>query len=131
MDLKNFQDEATLVKEAVDLNIKLMKWRMLPRLDIDKIQARKCLLFGAGTLGCQTARNLIGWGIKHITFIDYSNVSYSNPVRQSLYEYEDSIKGGRPKAIVAAEKLKKIYPNIESKGYHLSVPMPGHFVVTE
>ena len=131
MDLKNFQDEETLFENAVDLNIELMKWRMLPRLDIPKIQARKCLLFGAGTLGCQTARNLIGWGIKHITFIDYSNVSYSNPVRQSLYQYEDSIKGGRPKAIVAAEKLKKIYPKIEAQGYHISVPMPGHFVVTE
>lgn len=87
LDLKTFQDELSLAQDAVDLNIKLMKWRMLPRLDIDKIQARKCLLFGAGTLGCQTARNLIGWGVKHISFIDYSNVSYSNPVRQSLYEY--------------------------------------------
>lgn len=103
-------DERELNRNAVDLNIKLMKWRMLPRLDIPKIQSRKCLLFGAGTLGCQLARNLIGWGVKHISFIDYSNVSYSNPVRQSLYEYEDSTKGGRPKAIVAAEKLKKIYP---------------------
>lgn len=110
LDLKSFMDERELNRNAVDLNIKLMKWRMLPRLDIPKIQSRKCLLFGAGTLGCQLARNLIGWGVKHISFIDYSNVSYSNPVRQSLYEYEDSLKGGRPKAVVAAEKLKKIYP---------------------
>lgn len=130
LDLKSFMDELSLAVNAVDLNIKLMKWRMLPRLDIQKIQSRKCLLFGAGTLGCQLARNLIGWGIKHISFIDYSNVSYSNPVRQSLYEYEDTLKGGRPKAIVAAEKLKKIYPEIQAAGYHISVPMPGHFVTT-
>lgn len=102
LDLKEFMDERELAREAVDLNIRLMKWRMLPSLDIPKIQSRKCLLFGAGTLGCQLARNLIGWGIKHISFIDYSKVSYSNPVRQSLYEYDDTIKGGRPKAIVAA-----------------------------
>ena len=85
IDLKSFMDEQTLSKEAVDLNIKLMKWRLLPSLDIPKVQAAKCLLFGAGTLGCQLARNLIGWGVKNITFIDYSKVSYSNPVRQSLF----------------------------------------------
>ena len=87
IDLKSFMDDRTIARDAVDLNIKLMKWRLLPSLDIPKIQSKKCLLFGAGTLGCQLARNLIGWGIKNITFIDYSNVSYSNPVRQTLYEF--------------------------------------------
>lgn len=103
-------DERTLAREAVDLNIKLMKWRLLPTLNIPKIQAARCLLFGAGTLGCQLARSLIGWGIKNITLIDYSKVSYSNPVRQTLYEYEDTINGGKPKAETAALRLKKIYP---------------------
>ena len=56
MDLKSFMDEQTLAREAVDLNIKLMKWRMLPRLDLDKLQTVKCLMIGAGTLGCQLAR---------------------------------------------------------------------------
>ena len=87
LDLKSFMDDRSLAKEAVDLNIKLMKWRLLPTLNIEKIQSKKVLLFGAGTLGCQLARNLIGWGIKHITFVDYSKVSYSNPDRQSLYDF--------------------------------------------
>lgn len=103
----------------------------MPGLDIEKIQSKKCLLFGAGTLGCQLARNLIGWGVKNITFIDYSKVSYSNPVRQTLYEFEDTIAGGKPKAETAAEKLKKIYPEINAKGYSLKVPMPGHYVTKQ
>ena len=40
----------------IDLNINLMKWRMAPELDIEKIKKTKFLLFGAGTLGCQLAR---------------------------------------------------------------------------
>lgn len=110
LNLKSFMDDKTLAKQAVDLNIKLMKWRLLPSLNIEKIQSKKCLLFGAGTLGCQLSRNLIGWGIKNVTFIDYSTVSYSNPVRQTLYEFEDTIGGGKPKAQTAAKKLTKIYP---------------------
>jgi ubiquitin-like modifier-activating enzyme ATG7 len=117
-----------LARDAVDLNIKLMKWRMLPHIDLELIKNTKCLLFGAGTLGCQLARNLIGWGVRNITFVDYGKVSYSNPVRQTLFDYEDSINGGRPKAEVAAEKLKKIFPDIESKGYHIEIPMPGHYI---
>lgn len=105
-----------------------MKWRVLPSLDLEKIKSKKCLLFGAGTLGCQLARNLIGWGIKNITFIDYSNVSFSNPVRQSLYEFEDALEGGKPKAEAAARKLKEIYPEINAEGIKMSIPMPGHFV---
>jgi ubiquitin-like modifier-activating enzyme ATG7 len=124
-------DEKTLAKEAVDLNIRLMKWRQLPTLNIEKILTTKCLLFGAGTLGCQLARNLIGWGVKNITFIDNSKVSYSNPVRQTLYEFEDTINGGKPKAETAAEKLRKIYPEINAHGFSISIPMPGHYVNTE
>ena len=128
LDLKSFMDDKELAREAVDLNIKLMKWRLLPNLDIEKIKSKKCLLFGAGTLGCQLSRNLIAWGIKNITFIDYSKVSYSNPVRQTLYDFEDTKGGGKPKAETAAQKLMQIYPEINARGYSLKIPMPGHYV---
>lgn len=48
-----------LANQAVDLNLKLMRWRILPSLDLEKIANTKVLLLGAGTLGCYVARCLM------------------------------------------------------------------------
>jgi ubiquitin-like modifier-activating enzyme ATG7 len=48
-----------LADQSVDLNLKLMKWRISPDLDLEKIKRTRCLLLGAGTLGSYVARNLM------------------------------------------------------------------------
>jgi len=55
-------------------------------------------------------------------------VSFSNPVRQCLYEFEDCLNGGRPKAAAAADRLRKIFPSVEAEGIEMTIPMPGHAV---
>lgn len=83
-------------------------------------------MLGSGTLGCGVARSLLGWGVRHITMVDNGRVSYSNPVRQSLFTFADCLDGGKHKAEAAAARLKEIFPGVEATGHVLSVPMPGH-----
>lgn len=90
-----------------------MKWRLIPDLNLERISALRCLLLGAGTLGCSVARILLGWGIENITFVDSSKVSYTNPVRQSLYTYKDAMNSYY-KAYAAQRALCKIRPNLAS-----------------
>ncbi|KIW99222.1 E1-like protein-activating enzyme Gsa7p/Apg7p [Cladophialophora bantiana CBS 173.52] len=125
-DLTEYMDPTKLADSSVDLNLKLMKWRISPNLNLEKIKETKCLLLGAGTLGSYVSRNLMGWGVRHITFVDNGSVSFSNPVRQPLFTFQDCLEGGKKKATAAAEALKTVYPGVQSKGYVLSVPMAGH-----
>lgn len=107
-------------KSMVDNNLKVMKFRLKPNINLEKLNNFKCLILGSGSVGCNIARNLLGWGIKHITFIDNSNVSITNLSRQTLFMYKDL---GRNKAIVAAERLQDILPGFNSVGIKLDIPM--------
>lgn len=131
VDLAAYMDPTRLADQAVDLNLKLIKWRIAPSIDLDAIKNTKCLLLGAGTLGSYVARNLMGWGVRKVTFVDNGKVSYSNPVRQPLFNFKDCLQGGAKKAERAAEALREIYPGVDSAGYMMSVPMAGHPIMDE
>merc|ERR1719414_2190562 len=125
-NMKSSMDPKSLAENSVDLNLKLMKWRLVPDLDLSKFSNVKCLLLGSGTLGCNVARCLLGWGAKNITFVDNGKVSYSNPVRQSLFNFEDCLNGGKDKATAASEAMKNIFPAVTTSAFTLTVPMPAH-----
>lgn len=128
-DLGSLINPAQLAEQAVDLNLKLMKWRIAPQLDLDTIKDQKVLLLGAGTLGSYVARALMGWGVRDITFVDNGRVSYSNPVRQPLFAFKDCFSDGNQgafKATRASEALKEIFPGVSAKGFNVEVPMIGH-----
>jgi ubiquitin-like modifier-activating enzyme ATG7 len=126
VDLSEYMDERKLADQAVDLNLKLIKWRIAPGIDLDVIKNAKCLLLGAGTLGTYVSRTLMGWGVRKITFIDNATVSFSNPVRQPLFDFKDCLNGGAKKAERAAEALEEIYPGVDATGHVMEVPMAGH-----
>jgi len=119
-----------IAENAVDLNLKLMKWRLVPDIDLEVVKNCKCLLIGSGSLGCQVARNLLAWGVRHITFIDNGKISYSNPVRQSLFNFEDCGKE-KDKASTAATRIQEILPSAVTEGISMKIPMPGHHAETK
>ncbi|EGT50229.1 hypothetical protein CAEBREN_05797 [Caenorhabditis brenneri] len=141
VDLRQKFDPVLQVDNSVNLNNELMKWRQLPDIRLERYSKLKVwlvfikwfnfplqvLILGAGTIGCNVARGLIAWGVSHITFVDNSTVSYSNPVRQSLSEFEDA-KNDRGKAETAAKALIRINPNTKAEAHMLTVPMPGHTI---
>ena len=53
-----------------------------------------------------------GWGFRTITFVDNSKVSYSNPCRQTLFQFEDCLDGGKRKAQAAADAMRRIFPGV-------------------
>ena len=121
----------TIIENQSQLNLKLMKWRLEPELDLKKISDQRVFILGTGTLGCNLARLLIGYGVKKITFLDNGFVSFSNLARQSLFTTDnfDEHEQGMPKVEAAKQTLLKISPLAEIKTIHMKVPMPGHFVV--
>lgn len=76
VDLARSLDPRSLAESSVDLNLKLMRWRILPELNLDAIQRHRCLLLGAGTLGCVVARSLLAWGVRDMTLVDCGRVSF-------------------------------------------------------
>ncbi|CAJ0601763.1 unnamed protein product [Cylicocyclus nassatus] len=126
-DMKKQFDPKKLMDQAVGLNLSLIKWRLVPEMRLERYSSLRVLIFGAGTLGCNIARCLMGWGVKKITFVDNSSVSYSNPVRQSLSDFDDA-RESRGKAETAAAALQRIYPSMDSQAVRFTVPMPGHTV---
>ncbi|EYU28077.1 hypothetical protein ABFS82_13G097300 [Erythranthe guttata] len=131
ISLAKTMDPTRLAISAADLNLKLMRWRQLPSLDLNVLSSTRCLLLGAGTLGCQVARMLMAWGVRKITLLDSGKVAMSNPLRQSLYTLDDCLNGGELKAEAAVKSLKKIFPAVEAESVIMAIPMPGHPVPSQ
>ncbi|CAR30042.1 Atg7p [Lachancea thermotolerans CBS 6340] len=128
VDLSSLIDPLHVADQSLDLNLKLMKWRIAPEINLDIIKNTSVLLLGSGTLGCYVARVLLAWGVRKITFVDNGTVSFSNPVRQPLFTFNSC---GKPKAAAAADSLREIFPLVEAEGVELAVPMIGHPITSE
>jgi len=91
--------------------IRYNRQMILPEIGIkgqEKLSSAKVLVIGAGGLGCPALLYLSAAGIGTIGVIDFDVVELHNLHRQILYSTDDV---GKPKALIAAEKLKKQNPH--------------------
>ncbi len=78
--------------------------------DQDKLRNSSALIVGMGGLGGVSAAYLAAAGVGHLRLCDNDKVELSNLNRQILY---DSADIGKPKAVLAAERLSELNPDIE------------------
>ncbi|KQK08719.1 ubiquitin-like modifier-activating enzyme atg7 [Brachypodium distachyon] len=104
------------------MHLKLMGWRHFP-VDLDKLSRVRCLLLGAGTLGCEVARLLMTWGVRKLAVVDGGCVAMPDLVKQSLYIDKDC---GVPRAAAIVPRLKERCPAVEVEGIQMEIPMPGN-----
>ncbi len=76
----------------------------------EKLRNASVLVVGVGGLGCPAAQYLAGAGIGKIGLMDHDKVSITNLHRQVLYDEFDI---GKPKALVAKEKLQRVNSEIK------------------
>ncbi|XP_006646097.1 ubiquitin-like modifier-activating enzyme atg7 [Oryza brachyantha] len=108
------------------MHLKLMGWRHFP-VNLDKLSRVRCLLLGAGTLGCEVARLLMTWGVRKLTVVDNGCVSMSDLVKQSLYTDKDC---GVPRVTAIVPHLKERCSAVEIEGIQMQIPTLGHNIST-
>ncbi|CCW72249.1 unnamed protein product [Phytomonas sp. Hart1] len=125
VDLSTMMDPTLRADADSLLNLELMRWRVLPSLELSSLAECRVLLLGMGTLGCNVARNLLMWGVRHLTLVDRSVVSFSNLARQSLFSVSDA-SSRRSKVEAAADALRAIIPTVDAHHVLMTIHMPGH-----
>jgi len=84
----------------------------------EKLTKAKVLVIGAGGLGCPALQYLAAAGVGTIGIADADTVSITNLQRQVLFGTDDI---GKPKAEVAARRLRNLNPGIEIVTYNTVV----------
>ena len=72
------------------------------------------LIIGVGALGCEVAKDFALMGIGKLILVDLDTIETSNLSRQMLFWPGDE---GRPKAEVAAERLREMNPYLKIDSY--------------
>jgi len=88
---------------------------LLPEIGIagqERLLASSVAVVGCGALGTVIASGLVRAGVGKVRIIDRDYIELNNLQRQILFDEEDIAKG-LPKAIAAAEKLKRVNSQVK------------------
>ncbi|MFZ5829220.1 MAG: ThiF family adenylyltransferase [Planctomycetota bacterium] len=78
----------------------------------ERLGRARAVVFGCGALGSSIANWLVRAGVGHLRLIDRDFVEITNLHRQTLFDEADA-EAALPKAVAAAEKLRRINRHVE------------------
>src|SRR4051812_5845022 len=93
----------------IDDDDRYSRLRLIPWWRQERLAAARVLVVGAGALGNEVLKNLALLGVGTVHVIDLDEVEPSNLSRSVLFRAGD---GGRAKAVVAAERVREINPEM-------------------
>ena len=85
----------------------LLSWFKQERLDRANV-----MVVGCGALGNEVLKNLALFGVGHVVVVDFDTIEPSNLTRSILFSRADA-EARRPKATVAAKRIREINPSIQ------------------
>ena len=97
----------TVNKEDIQKSRMYARQQLIDGWDQEILSKGCIMIVGVGALGCEIAKDFALMGIGKLVLVDLDTVETSNLSRQMLFKPGDE---GRPKAEVAAERLKDMNP---------------------
>jgi len=97
----------TVNKEDIKKSRMYARQQLIDGWDQEIVNKGCVMIVGVGALGCEIAKDFALMGIGKIVLVDLDTIETSNLSRQMLFKPGDE---GRPKAEVAAERLKEMNP---------------------
>ncbi len=102
------EEEERKLLERYDRQLRVEGW------DQERLTKSSVIIVGVGATGCEVSKNLALMGVGKLILIDNDVIELSNLSRQMLFLEEDI---GKSKALVAAERLRKMNPFVEIEAY--------------
>jgi len=104
----------TVNKEEIKKSRMYARQQLIEGWDQEIVNEGSVMIVGVGALGCEIAKDFALMGIGKIVLVDLDTIETSNLSRQMLFKPGDE---GRPKAEVAAERLKDMNPFLKVDFY--------------
>ncbi|XP_033860391.3 adenylyltransferase and sulfurtransferase MOCS3 [Acipenser ruthenus] len=117
-ELSRLEERTALSNEEI---MRYSRQLLLPELGVKgqlTLSNTSVLVVGCGGLGCPLAQYVAAAGIGRLGLLDYDGVELSNLHRQVLHG-ED--RQGRPKALSAAESLKRLNSKVQYVPYNMQL----------
>ncbi len=99
-------------KENLERYVRQMRYPPIGEEGQRRLVESRVLLCGCGALGSVLASTLTRAGVGYLRIVDRDFLELNNLQRQVLYD-EDDVAAGLPKAIAAADKLRRVNSEVE------------------